>query len=341
MSRRRLSQQQRERIQSIQQRRRDKLAQRIDQVLADDDNSSLLQGRIISQHGANLLVRDSTGRLIKAAARQNIGQPVCGDQVALQVDAEHRNAVISALLARKSVLSRPDFNGHDKPLAANISQLLVVIAPEPEVSEYLIDQYLVAATHIDVNAAIVINKCDLLKNNRAMQDQFERLQSLYSTIGYPVLRTHKGSDSSLQTLSAALQDQTSIFVGQSGVGKSSLIQQLVPDLEIRTGSLSQATGLGRHTTSSTTWYELQCSGALIDSPGIRSFRLSQPTRAMIERGFREIRPYIGHCRFSNCRHQQEPGCAINQARQQGAIQQTRYNNFLHMLGSIKNQRGVR
>jgi ribosome biogenesis GTPase len=124
------------------------------------------------------------------------------------------------------------------------------------------------------------------------------------------------------------------MVGQSGVGKSSLIQALLPDLEIQVGRLSKATGLGRHTTSVATWYRLPAGGALIDSPGVRSFRLGRLDFQALEHGFRELRPHIGHCRFADCRHHLEPGCAVKAAAQRGEIDSQRLESFLHMAAQL-------
>jgi len=236
--------------------------------------------------------------------------------------------VVTALLPRGSTLSRPDYSGHDKPLAANITRLVVVLAPQPEPTEYLVDQYLVAAEHIGVDALIALNKMDLSQGaaERAFLGRF----APYARIGYPLISVSARHDQGLDPLREALHDHVAILVGQSGVGKSSLIQALLPDLEIQVGRLSEATGLGRHTTSATTWYRLPTGGGLIDSPGVRSFRLGRLGRAELERGFRDFRPYLEHCRFADCHHDQEPGCAIKEAVARGAIERARLASFHHL-----------
>jgi ribosome biogenesis GTPase len=327
VARRRLSQRQIERIRTIQERRRQKLANRAERVLQAGEPDDVCEGLVVARHGANLAVADEQGRLYHCLARQNIGHPVCGDRVVWQPSGKTQG-VVAALLPRRSILSRPDYSGREKPLAANLDRVVVVLAPRPEPSEYLLDQYLIAAEQIGVDALVTINKADLLdaETERAFLTRF----AVYQRIGYPVLMVSARREHGLDRLEEALAGHTSILVGQSGVGKSSLIQALLPDLDIQIGRLSQATGLGCHTTSAATWYRLPTGGALIDSPGVRSFRLGRLQRGALEFGFRELRPYIGHCQFSDCRHDQEPGCAIRAAAALGEIDPRRLANLLHM-----------
>ena len=327
---RRLSQRQKQRIEKIQQRRRQKLADRAEATLQHADDTPQ-EGRIIARHGANLAVADNEGRIYHCLCRQNLGHPVCGDRVVWQATGED-SGVVTALLPRSSVLSRPDYSGREKPLAANISQIIIVLAPEPEPSEYLIDQYLVAAEIIGVEAVIALNKVDLLDPQAA--ETIDQRLALYEKIGYPVIRISARQPAGLTPLTERLKDKTNILVGQSGVGKSSLIKALLPSLEIQIGRLSQATGLGRHTTSATTCYALPDGGDLIDSPGVRSFRLGAITPSELEWGFRELRPFLGHCKFSDCSHTCEPGCALHEAVEKGEIDQQRLDNCLHLKNHL-------
>ncbi len=331
MSRRRLSQRQIERIRTIQERRRSKLSERARPALEDNDEEEVHEGLVVARHGANLAVADTDRRIVHCLTRQNIGHPVCGDGVVWQPSAANRG-VVTALLERHSVLSRPDYSGREKPLAANITQLVVVISPRPEPSEYLIDQYLVAAEQIGVSALLAVNKTDLLQG-AAAQAFLERFTP-YRRIGYPLVPISAHQEHGLERLVEALKAQTNILVGQSGVGKSSLIQTLLPDLEIQVGRLSKATGLGRHTTSTATWYRLPAGGALIDSPGVRSFRLGRLDFTALEHGYRELRPHIGHCRFADCHHNREPGCAVKAALERGEIDPRRLESFLHMAAHL-------
>jgi ribosome biogenesis GTPase len=327
LTRRRLSQRQIERIRAIQERRRARLETRDATALTAHDGEEAREGLVVARHGANLAVADDMDRIHHCLSRQNIGHPVCGDRVVWQRAGDERG-VVTALLERTSTLSRPDYAGRDKPLAANISRLVVVLAPEPEPSDYLLDQYLVASEQIGVQALIALNKIDLLGTQE--QDRFLERFDRYQAIGYPVVPVSARREHGLDALTQALQGQTGILVGQSGVGKSSLIKALLPDLDIQVGRLSKATGLGRHTTSAATLYRLPTGGSLIDSPGVRSFRLGRLSCRALEHGFREFRPLIGHCRFADCRHRQEPGCAVREALARGEIDPRRLDNLLHM-----------
>ncbi|MEJ2592437.1 MAG: small ribosomal subunit biogenesis GTPase RsgA [Candidatus Thiodiazotropha sp.] len=336
MARRRISKQQKTRIQAIQQKRRDRLESHAEAALADAGERPPCEGRVIIRHGATLGVLDEDGELILCQTRQNIGHPVCGDRVILQPTGE-TGGVVTALLPRESVLSRPDFSGRDKPLAANLTQLVVVLAPKPEPSGYLLEQYLVTAEIIRVKPLIAVNKIDLLAG--AAATAFFRELEHYNAIGYPRVEVSAKRDHGLDALIERLKDETSILVGQSGVGKSSLINALLPDHDVETGRLSQATGLGRHTTSAATLYRLPQGGELIDSPGVRSFRLTDLSRSELEQGFPEFRPYLGQCRFHNCTHEHEPGCAVRAAMDEGRISPRRLENFLRLSRGVKGRSG--
>lgn len=330
MPKRRLSERQIERIRTIQERRRERLASRPEQALAElDAENEPEEGRVVVRHGANLAIEDGEGRLFHCLARQNIGHPVCGDRVVWQRIADDQG-VVTAILPRSTVLSRPDFSGRDKPLAANLTRLLILIAPEPEPSGYLVDQYLVAAELIGVEAIIVGGKMDLLDGPG--RTAFEQRFAHYPAIGYQTFWISLREPDSIAGLTAGLAGESSVLVGQSGVGKSSLVKSLLPDREIQIGRLSKATGLGRHTTSAATCYRLPGNGLLIDSPGVRSFRLGDMDRAGLQQGFRDFKPYLGQCRFANCRHDREPDCAIRQAVADGGIAPERLANFQHLLG---------
>lgn len=330
MAKRRLSERQIERIQAIQERRRERLAARPERALAElDDELEPEEGRVVVRHGASLAVEDAHGHLIHCLARRNIGHVVCGDRVVWQRLPDGQG-VVTAILPRTSALSRPDYSGRDKPLAANLTRLAILIAPEPEPSGYLIDQYLVAAELIGVEAILVGNKMDLLAGP-AERAAFQARFAHYGAIGYRTFWISLLEPESIGGLVAELAGQTSVLVGQSGVGKSSLVKLLLPDQEIQIGRLSQATGLGRHTTSAATCYRLSGDGFLIDSPGVRSFRLGAIDRDGLQQGFREFQPYLGRCRFGNCRHDHEPDCAIRQAVADGQIAPERLANFHHLL----------
>lgn len=337
MAQRKLTQKQREHIQRIQEKRRERLAKRADSSLEQNDDEAPQEGKVIARHGQNLAVADSDGNIHHCLSRQNIGHLVCGDRVVWQA-TEKGNGVVTARLERSSVLARPDYSGREKPLAANITLLVIVVAPEPEPSEYLVDQYLVTAETIGVPALIAINKLDLIQGERG--EQFKRRVQLYEDIGYEVARISAHTSHGLSPMIERLQGETSILVGQSGVGKSSIINALLPDLDLQVGRLSEATNLGKHTTSASTCYTLPSGGELIDSPGVRSFRLLKLSRSELENGFIEFRPFLGYCQFNDCQHLQEPGCAIKQAVEDGHISQQRLDNFIHLADAMPRDLGV-
>jgi len=336
MAQRKLTQKQREHIKRIQEKRRERLAKKADNSLEQQSEDAPLEGRVIARHGQNLAVADSEGNIHHCLSRQNIGHIVCGDRVVWQA-TEEGNGVVTARLERSSVLARPDYSGREKPLAANITLLVIVVAPEPEPSEYLVDQYLVTAETIGVPAMIAINKSDLISGEKG--EKFNQRIKLYEKIGYPIARISAYTSHGLDPMIERLQGQTSILVGQSGVGKSSIINALLPDLDLQVGRLSDASNLGKHTTSASTCYSLPSGGELIDSPGVRSFRLLKLSRSELENGFKEFRPYSGHCQFNDCKHMQEPSCAIKKAVADKEISQQRLDNFLHLAEAMPKDLG--
>jgi ribosome biogenesis GTPase len=334
MAKRRLTKQQKNRIQAIQHKRRERLENDAKASLEAGGDLPPAKGRVVIRHGATLGIEDENGELIRCQTRQHIGHPVCGDRVVWQPSGES-TGVVTALLPRESVLSRPDYSGRDKPLAANLTQLVIVLAPQPEPSGYLLDQYLVTAELIRVKPLIAINKTDLLEGERLTA--FFAAYDHYKAVGYHLVPVSAKREHGLDALIERLNRETSILVGQSGVGKSSLINALLPELEVETGRLSTTTGLGRHTTSTATLYRLPQGGELIDSPGVRSFRLTELSREELEQGFPEFRPFLGRCRFHNCTHNHEPDCAIQAAVAAGRIAPQRLANFLRLGQALRSR----
>lgn len=331
MAKRRISDQQKRRIKNIQQKRRDKASknqQAKTEELTSQGLSAEQSGQVITNYGQTLLIEDLQGQLYRCVARQNLGAIVCGDRVIWQASGENEGVVV-AVEERESLLQKPGFGGKLKAMAANINQLVIVSAVQPAPNRYLIDRYLVAAENLPATPIILINKIDLLDDsNRA---DIEQLIADYQHIGYRVVTASKVTDHGFDELLDALKTHTSIFVGLSGVGKSSVINQLMPELNIRVGELSEASGEGTHTTTSSTLYHLPCGGKLIDSPGVRDFGLWNISADDILHGFIELRPAIGHCKFSNCSHQQEPDCAIQQTLFDKKISPQRFENYQKIL----------
>ena len=320
MAKRRLSEQQTRRIRDQQSRRAQRAADGDSAV--DSDLGPEQSGLVISHFGAQLDVEalegERRGAIVRCRLRTNLDALVTGDRVVWQPRLDGDDGVVVASLERHSLLSRPDsHSGLPRPVAANIDQLLVVIAPQPEPFANLIDRYLVAAEACGIEPILLLNKSDLLDDAR--RPALDALLATYRDIGYRVLRASTVAGDGLDQLRAQLSGRISVFVGQSGVGKSSLISTLLPGEEIRVGELSQAVSKGRHTTTTARLFHLPGGGDLIDSPGIREFGVGHLSRPDIEAGFRELQSLLGRCRFRNCRHDAEPGCAIREAESSGAL----------------------
>jgi ribosome biogenesis GTPase / thiamine phosphate phosphatase len=285
-------------------------------------------GQVMTHSGRDLVVEDDRGSLHLCTARKKLGRIVCGDRVRWQ-ESGPGQGVVTALEPRKSLLARPDERGNERPLAANLDQIIVACAPEPPLSEALIDRYLVVAELIGTQALILVNKADLLAPTA--RAQLEARLAVFERLGYPVLFTSTRDTAQSATLARYCNGHSTILVGQSGVGKSSLIHLLLPDSDIRIGQISEASGLGKHTTTETTLYHLAGGGDLIDSPGVRDFQLWQATPDDLQRGFRELTRYLGQCRFHNCRHQGEPGCAVAAAVAAGDVDARRLASYRSLL----------
>jgi ribosome biogenesis GTPase len=332
MSKRKLTRQQGWRIEKIQEERRQR-AQRKAIDLAQYDGEQLgpeQEGLVIANYGAALDVEATDGSLHRCRLRQNLELLVPGDRIIWQGISQEDAGVVVALLPRRTVLARPDALGTLRPLAANIDQILVVAAPRPTYSTDLIDQYLVAAESTGITPLIVFNKVDLITAPEE-KARIERDLERYRDIGYRVIGASTFAQHGLDEVIDALHGKSSVFVGQSGVGKSSLVHALLPQQSIKVGALGERSGLGRHTTSAARYYALPGGGAIIDSPGVREFSLWHMDASELARGFIEFRPYLGNCRFRDCSHRHEPGCALRQAVIEGAISTERLASFLRMV----------
>jgi len=309
-----------------QQARRIK-AQRAQQGSADDLDGET--GTVVARYGKQALVEATGGDRVLCHLRSHLESPVAGDRVVWARSEEA--GVITALTERQNVLHRPDIKGQLRPVAANIQLLLVVFAPEPAPQANLLDRYLVAAEHIGVEAALVLNKADLLKD-AFWPEQLEH----YAALGYRTLITHHGMPDA-SDLAGLIGTNTVVLVGQSGVGKSSLIQRMLPDESIRVGALSALADKGRHTTTTAELFHLPNGGRLIDSPGVREFGLTHITAADIALGFREFSAFLGRCRFRDCHHEQEPDCALRAAVAEGHISEARFESYRQICQSAGDQ----
>lgn len=333
MSGRKLTRQQRFRIERKQQERNQRSARRESreqEKLESGEYGGEQPGRIIAHFGRSLEVESEHGSLHRCHLRANIESLVAGDRVSWR-EGNDGSGVVVARHARSSTLERPGFKGQLKPVAANLDRIMIVFAAEPAPFPNLIDRYLVAAEDTGIQPMLVLNKVDLL-TDEAKRHQVMGLLERYQRLGYEVIETSIDSAHGLDALTAALADHVAVFVGQSGVGKSSLIQTLLPDQTLKVGELSSDTRKGTHTTTAARLYHFPAGGDLIDSPGIREFGLGHLDETAIAEGFIEFRPFLGHCRFRNCRHiNNEPGCALIKAVDDQAIDPARYESFKHIV----------
>ena len=260
-----------------------------------------LQGTIVAAYGKRFQVELADNKRISCVTRGKKTDLACGDIVTLKLTDKHEG-VVETTLPRKTLLYRSNAF-KSKMLAANVTQIIIVLATQPSFYEALLNRCLIAAEAANIKALIVLNKCDLADNDDAKQKL-----KLYTDLGYRVLSLSAKED--ISTLRPYLQDEASILVGQSGMGKSTIINALLPDEDVRTREVSHVLDSGKHTTTAAHLYHLDEHSQLIDSPGLQEFGLHHLSTDELEHAFIEFRPYLGKCRFNNCKHLQEPDCAI-------------------------------
>ncbi|MGB1111220.1 MAG: ribosome small subunit-dependent GTPase A, partial [Gammaproteobacteria bacterium] len=242
------------------------------------------------------------------------------------------DGVVSALQDRSTTLARKDRLGDLKPLAANIDLMLVITSPIPAFDELNVERFLVAAEHLNIPAQIVMNKWDMPSQQE--KEELDQRLAVYRNIGYEVEHVSAKQPDSIANWESHLSGRTTVLVGQSGVGKSSLINALLPDLDLKTQAVSEATGLGTHTTTATTLYHLPSGGSLVDSPGVRAISLWEMDAREIEWGYREFHEFAGGCRFNDCKHLNEPGCALLGAVKQGEIDAGRLRRYHKLVSEL-------
>lgn len=285
-----------------------------------------LQGLIVAAHGRHYLAH-AAGRTLQCVTRGKKSDVATGDRVRLKTTSADQ-AVIEEILPRDTLLYRSD-QYKSKLLAANVTQLFIVVATEPGFSDDLVSRSLVAAEAAGIRVHLVLNKTDIAPLLPAARDRL----ALYRALGYPVHEVSAAKDpaGTLSTLQPLMTGQSTILIGQSGMGKSSLIQLLVPDADIAVQEISQRLDSGKHTTTFTRLFEIDANTTVIDSPGFQEFGLYHLTEGMLERAFREFAPALGKCRFYNCHHLAEPGCAVLEAIQTGQIDLERHGLYRQLL----------
>jgi ribosome biogenesis GTPase len=285
----------------------------------------MMEGRVIAAHGRQYLVELAEGLILPCFTRGKKSDVACGDRVSIMRSSEDQG-VIEAIQPRTSLLYRSN-EVKQKLIAANVDQLLIVVATEPAFSDDLITRALIAAESEEIEPVIILNKCDLTDKLAAAR---ERL-TLFSNIGYRVIELSARDHA--EDLRPELAGVTSVLVGQSGMGKSTLVNALAPEAKAATREISLALDSGKHTTTHATLYHLNTDSHLIDSPGLQEFGLGHLDRQEIEQAFPEFRPYLGQCRFRDCHHNKEPDCALTAAVHSGKIDKKRFDAYHRIIGN--------
>lgn len=286
-----------------------------------------IEGTIVAAHGRQYRVELVDGRTLLCFPRGKKSELACGDRVSIQYSGDAQG-VIDAVGPRQTLLYRSN-EFKQKLIAANVTQIIIVVATEPSFSDELITRCLVAAECQDMKALIVLNKCDLDTQIAAADANLVPFEKL----GYPMLRL--SAQASVEVLRPHLSGHTSVLVGQSGMGKSTLTNALIPTANAPTREISESLDSGKHTTTHATLYRLDAQSTLIDSPGLQEFGLRHLSSNAIEYGFLELRPLLGQCRFRDCHHDREPGCAVHAAVKSGDVSPRRYA----VLRALRNEVG--
>jgi ribosome biogenesis GTPase len=289
-----------------------------------------MHGLVISHHGGKIVVESPDGSLHICAVKSNIGIIVCGD-IAVYERIKEKEFRLLAIQPRHNLLQRIDGFGHLKSVAANLSQLLICLAVKPAPNLFLLDQYLLSAEQQNIDVVIVLNKADMLPDG--FVDPFD-LKAIYEPLGYTVLLASVKSINGMEPLRTLLDNNTSVLSGVSGVGKSSITKALLPEIDVKICEISEANEEGRHTTRTSRLYHLPNSGHLIDTPGVRGFNPVLDNKMPVSAGFREINQMSNRCRFANCRHINEPKCAVVDAVSQNDIANSRYQNYLRLVEKL-------
>jgi len=290
----------------------------------------LSSGQVIAAFGRQYLVQLDDGSEVICLTRGKKSEMACGDFVDIQrTSTGHGSAaqgVIERIAPRRSLLHR-SVAYREKLIAANVTQIIVVVATEPSFSDELLARCMVSAFDQKLEVLIVLNKCDLTE---ALESSRKQL-SPYVSIGYRVLEISAKQDVSI--LKPYLKGHTSVMIGQSGMGKSTLINALVPNAQAVTREISSVLDSGKHTTTHARLYRIDSSTSLIDCPGVQAFGLHHLSFGRIEQGFIEFAPYLGQCRFHDCHHHHEPDCALRNAVSEGKIDARRLELFQQITGT--------
>jgi ribosome biogenesis GTPase len=291
------------------------------------------RARVVECYGRRVVVELSTSQRVHAEVFGKRLQVVCGDEVRVDDNPATHTLQVMDVLPRRSHLSRTDSRGQSEVLAANLTQLLVLICEQPKADPYIVDRYLASAEISEIKAQVIATKSDLERS-----EPFNQLLNEYRQAGYPVIDACASEIDAMQSsaaLNALLENEVTMLVGESGVGKSSLTNALLGSSNQITRELSDATGEGRHTTVSSTWLALPSGGALIDSPGVRDYAPPPIADLQVAFAWREFRRFSGQCKFNNCLHLREPGCAITAAVTKNEVSPRRYESYKRLVNLMR------
>ena len=277
--------------------------------------------RVTAVFGRALLVREPGGAEHRARVRGRRLTVVCGDDVACEIDAAHGEVNVIEARPRRTALYRSNLRGESEPVVANVSRLFVVLAPKPVPDLFVVDRYLAAATSASIQATLVLNKRDL-----AIDSELQAELAAYAAAGSQTIACSARAGDGIDALLEASSHEVAALVGQSGVGKSSLIRRLIPEAEVQIGELMREEE-GRHTTTTSRMFDLPRGGHLIDSPGVRDFAPAIDRLDARDMGFTEVARLAPGCRFQDCQHIREPNCAVRAAAESGALSARRYESY--------------
>jgi len=289
------------------------------------------EATVIATYSRRMRLKFADGEQEFAKIKGKKLRPVCGDLVNADAIPGEKDWLITSIKDRVNELTRPNSRGKTEILAANLDLVVVVAAASPKPDWFIIDRYLCAAENMPAAAAVVYNKTDL-----DVAGETNDVLETYRQLGYPGIACSATVDANLDSLAELLEKHTAIIVGQSGVGKSSLINRLSADFDQKTAAVSTKSGEGRHTTVNSTMMFLPNGGAVIDSPGVRDYAPALQTADQVIAGYRDVRDFGGDCRFANCRHLREPNCAVKNAVENNKIDARRYESYRRTLALTEN-----
>jgi len=296
-----------------------------------ETNITTQTATVISHFGNQVLICDQDAKRLRAKVKQGLPALVCGDKVKWQENSMHE-AIVIELMTRHGLLTRSTQHAAEKLIAANVDIGFIVISHKPDFKTALLDRYIAACELADIQVSIVFNKVDNVEAE--VLNEFKAKLEPYAAIGYPLHYISVKEMTGIEHFKQTVHGKTGVLVGQSGVGKSSILRALFPQADPKIGEISDKTNKGKHTTTYSELYTLDATSYLIDSPGIREFGLNISDPGMLPMGFKEFKPFINDCQFRNCKHTNEPKCAVKQAVKDGEIASARWESYKGILVTL-------